>query len=152
MMWAGLFHYSLKKKVLLLVWLQVSTPPKNICLLENSNLFDPWFFFPFVYQPVSCFSTTSDLVVPKIEEAIEDKCFKTSIQAIERKSRHRECKSKIQTVSQNWNKCKAEFYIDVLLNTHPWYSFILLNNSSLKWPGIIRQLPWINGQTEFRAK
>lgn len=57
----------------------MNAPPKNTYLMENSNLFDPS-FFPFIYLPVSCHSTVSDVVVPKIGEAIEEKCFEKNIQ------------------------------------------------------------------------
>lgn len=51
-------------------------PLKNTHLLGNSNLFSPS-VFPFIYLPVSCKSTTNDLVVPEIGEAIEDKLKQT---------------------------------------------------------------------------
>lgn len=50
-------------------------PPRNTPLLENSNLFDPS-LSPFTYPPVSCHPAASNVVVPKLGGAIEDKCLK----------------------------------------------------------------------------
>jgi len=60
------------------------SPPRNTPLLENRSLFDPS-LSPFTYSPVSCHPTASDVVVPKLGEATEDKCLKK--QKTERKTK-----------------------------------------------------------------